>query len=343
EQCVVSVGVNDGPRTFDLKGKPLRFVAGHHNVVNGMALSADGRTAIAASFSECVIVRDTMTGAEIRRFGGIVNSIVRLDVSEDFKYALVWGNDGRLTLWDIDTGGLMRTFPERKAMINWASLSDDAHTAALALDDGTVEIWSVNDLKLKATIPSPGYKPDHLKLSHEADRVAVIYRSYGASIIDITKPVPAQLNFVWGSYGSLCFVGDEALQLALSDTSHGAVIWDIATEKVTYTLSGHEGMIWDLRSSNDGTKLITYSQDCTARVWNTWDGSCALICPGPDSGVKACAISGDGKTVALAGMDASLRIWSTREAVECRTFFGHWGNVTCMATLPDNRFAVSGA
>jgi WD40 repeat protein/serine/threonine protein kinase/regulator of sirC expression with transglutaminase-like and TPR domain len=342
-QSVVSVGVDDGPRHFDLEGKVLHTVAGHHNVVNSMSLSADGRTAAAVGFGECVIIWDTMTGAEIRRFGSNLNGIVSLDTSADFHYALVWGHDGRATVWDINTGELIRTLPERKASISWASVSDDALTAALALEDGRIEIWSVNDLKLKATIPTAGYRADHVKISAAADRVAIVYRSWGACVFDITKPVPTQLNFIWGAYSCVCFIGSRSSQVALADSSHGATVWDLEPQKQLFSLNGHEGLISEIRSCTDGSKLITYSKDCTARVWDTADGSCVLVCPGPDSGVKACAISGDGQTVGLSGMDASLRFWSTREAVERRRFTGHWGIITCVEALPDGRFAVTGA
>ena len=199
----ISVGTNDGPRLFDLEGKVKRTVAGHHNVVNSMALSNDGRTAVAASFGECVIVWDTMTGAEIRRFGGMIYSIVSLDVSEDFRYALLWGHDGRATVWEISTGELVRTIPLRKANISSASLSADALTAALALADGTVEIWDVNNLKLKAVIPTGGSAANHVQFNHAQDRIAVIYYARGAVIYDISKAAPEQVQYFWGSYNAL--------------------------------------------------------------------------------------------------------------------------------------------
>lgn len=342
EKSFVSVGKNDCPRTFDLKGKPRRSVAGHHNVVNGMALSSDGRKAAAASFGECVIIWDTLTGAELRRFGGVSHSITRLDASGDFRYVLVWGLDNRATLWDVESGDLIRQFPPRAAIINYAALADNALTAALALDDGTVEIWDVNDLKLKVTIPSPGYRPDHLKLNKSADRLAVAYAGYGVVVYDLSKAAPSQLKFIWGDYNALCFVGDSAERLAIADRSRDAAIWDMGKDSPDVQLKGHEGAIWDIRSSGDGSTLITYSNDTTARIWSSWDGVCQQVCPGPDSGVKACAISHDGKTVGLSGMDASLRFWSTQPAMERREFRGHWGKVTCVAALPDGRFAVSG-
>ncbi|MBP9890338.1 MAG: protein kinase [Planctomycetes bacterium] len=343
EKQVVTVGKNDCPRVYDLEGKPQRFVAGHHNVVNGMMLSKDGRKAIAASFGECVIVWDTMTGAEIRRFAGVIYSVTRVDVSADFKYALVWGLDGRATLWDVSTGDLMRTFPQRKGAINWAALSGDANLAAFALDGGEVEVWSVDDLKLKATIPPPGYRPDHLKFNLAADKLAVIYAGYGVGVYDLTKAKPEQIALIWGQFNALSFLGSDDTRLAIADRSRDAAIWSIEKQTAEVHLKGHEGMIWDIRSSDDGATLATYSADTTARIWSSYDGVCQQVCPGPDSGVKACAISGDGTTVALSGMDASLRFWSTQPAMERRAFTGHWGKVTCIAALPDGRFAVTGA
>jgi WD40 repeat protein/serine/threonine protein kinase len=343
ESQVVTVGKHDCPRVYDLEGKLLHSVPGHHNVVNGMMLSKDGSMAIAASFGECVIVWDTLTGAEIRRFGGITHSVTRLDVSADFQYALVWGLDSRATLWDVTTGALMRSFPARKGAIAWAALASDTSLAAFALDNGEVEIWHVDELKLKATIPTNGYRPEHVKFNLSAGKLAVVYSGLGAFVYDLSKDQPEQLVTIWGQFNALSFLGSDDSRLAIADVSRDAAIWSLEKQTIVVNLLGHEGQILDMRSSDDGALLVTYSADTTMRIWNSYEGVCQQVCPGPDSGVKACAISADGSTVGLADMDASLRFWSTQPVLERRAFKGHWGKVTSIAALPDGRFAVTGA
>jgi len=48
-----------------------------------------------------------------------------------------------------------------------------------------------------------------------------------------------------------------------------ARVHDAATGKVLATLAGHEGAVRMSQFSPDGTRIVTVSDDKTARVWDT--------------------------------------------------------------------------
>ena len=52
--------------------------------------------------------------------------------------ALTSGSDGKLILWDLDTGRLVNQVDSRQGIINYVALAPDEAWAATAGEDGTV-------------------------------------------------------------------------------------------------------------------------------------------------------------------------------------------------------------
>jgi WD40 repeat protein len=52
-------------------------------------------------------------------------------------------------------------------------------------------------------------------------------------------------------------------------------LWDLATGKDVFTFKGHNGWVWGVAFSKDGSGLVTGSQDTTARIWAVPPGAAA--------------------------------------------------------------------
>ena len=62
-----------------------------------------------------------------------------------------------------------------------------------------------------------------------------------------------------------------------SSVCNDIIIWDFATEKKLYTLSGHTGNITNMIESKSGKYLYTSSNDGTIRIWDICSGECTRI------------------------------------------------------------------
>jgi len=63
---------------------------------------------------------------------------------------------------------------------------------------------------------------------------------------------------------------------------------------------------------------------------------------GHTDAVNALAVSPDGKTLATAGQDGTVRSWEVATGLERHRLFGHTKPVKCVAFSPDNKFILSG-
>src|SRR5262249_47236145 len=123
-------------------------------------------------------------------------------------------------------------------------------------------------------------------------------------------------------------------------------IWDSTAGTETHCLKGHDGIVWSVAFSRDGTRLASASTDNSERaselkVWDAASGKELLTIPGYGRGIQ---FSPDGRQ--LAGSAANgVKIWDAATGRELLSLPGHVGGAAwrnCVAYSPDGRRIVSG-
>jgi WD40 repeat protein/DNA-binding SARP family transcriptional activator len=87
-------------------------------------------------------------------------------------------------------------------------------------------------------------------------------------------------------------------------------VWDVATGARVSTLTGHSGIVTDVRFSPDGTRLATGGTDATARLWDAESGAAQLALRSHSSPVSNVRFSPDGSRLASVAADGVARVWA---------------------------------
>jgi eukaryotic-like serine/threonine-protein kinase len=195
---------------------------------------------------------------------------------------------------------------------------------------------------------------------------------------------PVPLHVLKGNAGPLwsLAVSKDGRNLAMGTDDGTVKFWDIAAEKVVWTLNAHKGTIWSLALSPqhlatasddgpakiwdldtrqelhalansagtravafdpDGKRLLTGGRNGTVKVWDALAGKEVLKTAGHAGLVGAVAFAPDGKTIASAGGDKTIKIWDAISGQEKVTLHGHQAGVYGIAFSPNGRFLVSGS
>jgi len=76
-----------------------------------------------------------------------------------------------------------------------------------------------------------------------------------------------------------------------------------------HVLKGHTDHVTDAAFSADGKRVVTASEDNTARIWDAENGREIHVLKGHNNGVYRAGFSTDGKRVVTASDDHTARIW----------------------------------
>ena len=103
----------------------------------------------------------------------------------------------------------------------------------------------------------------------------------------------------------------------------------------------HEGRVRSAAFSPDGARIVTASDDTTARVWDAASGHEIASLKGHEGLVRSAAFSPDGARIVTASADTTARVWNAASGHEIASLKGHEGPVWSAAFSPDGARIVT--
>ena len=106
-------------------------------------------------------------------------------------------------------------------------------------------------------------------------------------------------------------------------------------------LAGHQMLVASARFSPDGTRMVTASEDKTARVWDSATGKCLATLAGNAERISDADFSPDGTRIITKSKGKTARIWDTSTGVCLATLAGHEDDLTIVRFSPDGTRVVT--
>ena len=222
-----------------------------------------------------------------------------------------------ISLRDMTTGDELASFNVRGGALDVIAWSPDGSHLAVAHgeEEGSVVTILDRSLNVLATMDQPGFFVSDVSLHADNERVAIA-RS-GRDRFDPVKDrafvwdwerdeVVRELDEVATSIG---FDPSSDRLVAVLFNQSSPVVWDASTGERVSELVGHTGLINLIRFSADGSRIITVSDDRTARVWNSATGE-PLDVLRSDAIPDGVAIDGSGSRVATVEQSGVVRVWT---------------------------------
>jgi eukaryotic-like serine/threonine-protein kinase len=129
---------------------------------------------------------------------------------------------------------------------------------------------------------------------------------------------------------------------AASTAAANSVFQDIRAADVQLAvLSGHGDIVLSAAYSPDGTRIVTASDDRSARIWDARTGAQLVVLSGHDDSLITAAYSPDGTRIVTASTDKTARIWDARTGAQLAVLSGHGDEVNSAAYSPDGARIVT--
>jgi WD40 repeat protein/serine/threonine protein kinase len=113
-----------------------------------------------------------------------------------------------------------------------------------------------------------------------------------------------------------------------------AKVWDAATGRQLFGISGHQSPVWSVAFSPDGKRILSGSRGGRVSVSDAATGQELLVLKCEDE-LASVAFSPDGKRIAAGG--ATVKVWDAATGQELLTFKRHGGAVFGVAYSPDGK------
>jgi RNA polymerase sigma factor (sigma-70 family) len=280
---------------------------GHVNHILALAFSPDSKTLVSTSYDKTLRMWDTASGKERLPRAGHVGTIPTLAFSADSKALASGSMDQTVRLWDTATGEQLRCY-EGLGMVSAVTVLPDGKALACA----SKVVWDVTAGKELFQVP------DSSKVAFSAD---------GKTLVSVEPEKPHN-----GRPLPPFFVG----------------LWDVGKGKQLHKYLVGGNIISPAVLSRDGKILasgkLTRTKDTESYGvvwWNVAEQKVLHDLPSK-SRINAVALSPDGKVLAAACANGTVRLWDTASGKELRPL-EVGAAVLAVAYSPDGKLLATAA
>jgi len=226
------------------------------------------------------------------------------------------GSDGTVHLWNTATQEIIHTFtrPIHERCILCFNPSG-THLVSISYDYN-IYIWDIDTKKIIQILTVPSIPWSVTFLSDDLFAYASSNRNIYFWKLNKHTMQYRYMDKINISYGELAINPMQSL-LAIDTKDYLVILLNHTNKEIVKRLSGHIGIINQLKFNHEGNALASASFDQTVRIWDVQTGRCIQILP-HNSNVTCVDFSPNDTQLLTSTEDGITRVWTLIEPTEKR-------------------------
>lgn len=318
-------------------------IPGHAEAILHVAFSPDGKNLVSGSGDTTVRLWDVQTSTPKKTMKGHTNWVLAVCFSPDGQHVASGGMDGELRIWKVSDGTMvgkpMKAHRKWITAIAWEPMHNNPKCTrvATASKDNTVKIW---DIVRKQCIFTLGGHTNAVK-SIKWGGEGLLYTASQDRTIKVWDAKQGKLCRTLAGHGhwvnTLSLNTDYALRTGPYD--HRGQAPENEEDAVAKCTARYNKV---LQETTGREMLVSGSDDFTLFLWDpTREKKPVMRMTGHQQPVNYVMFSPDGRYIASASFDNSVRLWNGLTGKFMCVFRGHVQSVYQVAWSSDSRLLCS--
>lgn len=293
-----------------------------------------------ADFRNIYLRQTNFSGADLSKttFTASFNHIYAMAVSPDGQWLTTADTQGEISLWQLSTGELIRSWEAHAGSVRSLIFMPDSQTIASGGDDQLLKLWDSRTGQCHrelhnqdGTVWAISASPDGQLLAF-TDGIIKLWNPNTDALIVLNHQLDWTTNVRFSPDGRT---------LAAACNNGTIKLWNLETGNCCITLAGHQRMpLVFIHFSPDGQTLISGGLDNQVHWWDTQTGEC-LQTQSHKGWVWWVDCSPNGEMVASCSADQTIKLWNLLTGQLIKTLHGHESGVRVVLFSADNRHLIS--
>lgn len=339
----VAFAVGEDLVLYDARDGSHKVLSGLSGRVRDVAFSPDRTHVAAVADDGSAIIWTMKTGEVYRRFKGRPGPVLSIAFSPgEGRRVVTGGANGEVFAWTVESENLRQIMRGHESPVTALAFSPNGDFLASAADGGEIRLWKKWETKSSAetvrifkrhegTVNALAFSSDSQRLASVGDDgTARIWSVRGGDELKILREAGS------GAVLDVDFSPDD--RYVVAGTANQAVIFWDAENALTGSISGRvvDEKIIPRQSTTIGDRSVKLRLDGgVVTLGDAYAGGTFLTLSGHADEVRAATFSLDGRRVATAAKDKTIKLWDTGNGREILTLPSRSEDITAIAFAND--------